>query len=62
MTSKTLAGVDYKHEGGSPDDNVLSALRKTYHLYRRSPLSVAIMPKSKPLVELLECCIVHSST
>ena len=61
-TSKTLAANDYKHEEVSPGDNVLGVLRKSYHLHRRSPLSVAIMPKSKPLVKLLECCIVHGST
>ena len=61
-TSKTLATIDCKHKEVSPDYNVLGVLRKTYHLHRRSPLSVAIMPKSKPLVKLLECCIVHGST
>ena len=61
-TSKTLVAIDYKHKERRPDDNVLGALRKTYHLHGRSPLSVAIMPKSKPLVKLLECYIVQGST
>ena len=61
-TSKTLVAIDCKHEEKRPDDNVLDALRKTYHLHGRSLLSVVIMPKSKPLVKLLECCLVQGST
>ena len=61
-TSKILAAIDCKHKEKRPDDNVLGVLRKTYHLHGRSPLSVPIMPKSKPLVKLLECCIVQGST
>ena len=53
-TSKTLAAIDCTHEEERLDDNVLGALRKTYHLRGRSPLSISIMLKSKPLVKLLE--------